>query len=273
MELTKEKLSYLLYLYELTDYNQTITSMAGVLGISKSTLSKVLHTFYQEGITKEKGKGMLSEYGSLMAKEWQKEIQTFGEWLMEHVFLTKQDAKQEAIQMVLHMSKNAKDQLIQHYQIDNFLNKLDHIKMLHGDMLGAYLQDGEYPFAFTMYKNHIDTTLEISMSNEGFKHPGILRIDKGQGFLMLKPCEIEITSAHGKLLIKSKLEQLHYRKDHGFIKAKQQKDCFLLPISHITFYYNHQERLLQGHMQLRMKPSVQHIHMEEQTSILSIVFK
>lgn len=49
MQLTKEKLSYLLFLYKQREMDYTVTRLAQEVGVSKSTFSRVLNTFYQEG--------------------------------------------------------------------------------------------------------------------------------------------------------------------------------------------------------------------------------
>ncbi|MFQ7171499.1 MAG: hypothetical protein ACLRQF_04990 [Thomasclavelia ramosa] len=48
---------------------------------------------------------------------------------------------------------------------------IDNVKEISGDMLSANLDDGQYLFAFTVYKAD---KMEISMANDGFFHPGIL---------------------------------------------------------------------------------------------------
>ena len=70
MHLTKEKLSYLLFLYKQKKMDYTVTRLAQEVGVSKSTFSRVLNTFYQEGLTTEKGKGILSCQGCRMAREY-----------------------------------------------------------------------------------------------------------------------------------------------------------------------------------------------------------
>ena len=57
MQITKERLVYLLFLYEHKDKGYTLTRIAQEMGISKSTVSRLLNTFYQEGLLQEKGKG------------------------------------------------------------------------------------------------------------------------------------------------------------------------------------------------------------------------
>lgn len=54
MEITKEKLAYLLFLYNQKDTNCTVTRLAEEFGVSKSTFSRVLNSFYHENLTSVK---------------------------------------------------------------------------------------------------------------------------------------------------------------------------------------------------------------------------
>ena len=205
MKLTEEKLSYLLYLYRTQSNNDTLTNAAGKLGVTKSTLSKVLTVFYQEGIMEEKGKTILSKQGLDLAREWQKDILRITEWLSDQVQTSFCHAQEEAIKLALHMSPEMKKQLICQHTMSHFLNTIDDVKMIYGDMLLSHLDDGDYPFAFTIYKDEIHNNLEISMANEGFVHPGILRIQNGQGNLILQNYDIERETLKGKIILKVRL--------------------------------------------------------------------
>ena len=79
MQLTKEKLSYLLFLYKQREMDYTVTRLAQEVGVSKSTFSRVLNTFYQEGLTTEKGKGILSQ--GCNGKGIFKDINKLSDWL------------------------------------------------------------------------------------------------------------------------------------------------------------------------------------------------
>lgn len=273
MKLTEEKLYYLMFLYETPNKGQTITNLATKLGITKSTMSRVLTTFYQEGITAEKGKSKLSLVGSEMAKKWCEEINKMSDWLMSQSSMNRDEAQKEARCLALHMSEEAKSQILQKASIQKFLPILDGIKQIHGDMLMAHLEDGDYPFAFTLYKDQIENTLSISMANEAFYHPGTLRIEQKKGYLILKNKPIEVESSGGRAVMKARLQQLQYFKGQHFVDTLQWKDSFMIPITSIAFHYNNYEKVLQGNVKLSMKTDIQKIHMPKMTAILSIVFK
>lgn len=273
MKMTEEKLSYLLFLESIQDEQYTITYMARKLGITKSTLSKVLSVFYQEGLLLEKGKPYLSDNGFKVLEQWKKEISKITDWLCTNGQLPHNVAKQEAITLAIHMSSEVKKEIISHYEVSHFFDMLQNVKLIYGDMLPAYLNDGEYPFAFTIYKDSLSKGLEISMANDAFIHPGILKIEKGQAYLVLHALEIQKESLMKRLVLKGSLEKLWYLKNSEFIEADVYQDEFRIPISYMSFQYNYSERLLQGHIKLKMMASVGILHMPESTAILSIYFK
>ena len=81
MEITKEKLAYLLFLYKQKETNCTVTRLAEEFGVSKSTFSRVLNIFYHENLIIQKGKGILSTKGEKLAKNYFKDIAEIKLWL------------------------------------------------------------------------------------------------------------------------------------------------------------------------------------------------
>ena len=176
MQLTKEKLSYLLFLYKQREMDYTVTRLAQEVGVSKSTFSRVLNTFYQEGLTTEKGKGILSCQGCRMAREYLKDINKLSDWLKYTANFDDEEAYQEALSLVLTLSSKARAKLVNNTSKERLFELIDNVKEISGDMLSANLDDGQYLFAFTVYKAD---KMEISMANDGFFHPGILDIKMG----------------------------------------------------------------------------------------------
>ena len=75
MKLTKEKISYLLHLYDYQNDDFSLTKMARHMGVSKSTLSRQLQSFYEEGMIEEKGKVRLTAHGCQMARIYKQNIE------------------------------------------------------------------------------------------------------------------------------------------------------------------------------------------------------
>lgn len=274
MRLTEERLSYLLFLYKTqSSSDDTLTSMASKLGIAKSTLSRVLQSFYEEGWMRFKGKGILSKQGIQVAKKYDKEIDKLASWLISEGGLKYQEAYQEAKILVLTMNEDVREKLVHRSSLIAFYKSIEHVKHLHGDFLCANLEDGIYSFAFTIYKDQGKKLCQISMANEGFHHPGYLQIQQGKGEICLHTKELEHESLMGKLILKGKLSYLQY-EDHGvFVDAQEGKDSFRIPIHSMMFYYNKEERVMQGSMHLKMRADVGPMHMPERTATLLVYFK
>lgn len=270
MQLTKEKLTYLLFLYDYKDKGYTITRIAQEMNISKSTISRVLNTFYQEGLLLEKGKGKLSCQGCQMAKRYKHDINKLSKWLQDSADFNEEQAYQEALLLVLTLSDETRRKLVTNTSKEKLFKLIANVKEISGDMLSVNLDDGEYSFAFTVYKKD---RVGISMVNEGFYHPGVLEIKQGYGQLILKPKEVEHVSLSGKMVLKGKLESLKYEIENQFISSHFIRGNFVIPISKLRFFYSKEERMLQASIKIIVKVDVGIIHIPENEVILTIIFK
>jgi len=270
MQLTREKINYLLFLYEHQETNYTITKMAQHIGVSKSTLSRVLNTFYQDGLVLEKGKGKLSCLGCKQARQYKKEIQKITNWLMNTADFKQEEAYQEALTLILSLSHQGKLKLVNHTNIARLFELIENIKYINGDMLSANLDDGQYPFAFTVYK---EDGIGISMANDGFVHPALLNVCLGRGELLLTVKEVEHESLMGKMVLKGKLSSLKYQIDGQYQEAELLHDNYIIPISQLHFYYSKDERILQTAFKIRVQANVGLIHMPESEAIITIIIK
>ena len=270
MQITKERLVYLLFLYEHKDKGYTLTRIAQEMGISKSTVSRLLNTFYQEGLLQEKGKGDLSCQGCQLARNYQKDINKLADWLQDSADFNHNEAYQEAVILILTLTKEAREKLVNNTSKERLFKLIHNVKEISGDMLAAHLDDGEYPFAFTIYKN--DRT-SISMANDGFYHPGILKVKLGHGELVFKPREVEHESIMGKIILKGKLDTMKYQVDNEYFLSKVLRGDFIIPVSKLHFHYSREEKLLQASLKVKLIPEVGIIHMPESEAVLTIMFK
>lgn len=270
MQLTKEKLSYLLFLYKQKEMNYTVTRLAQEVGVSKSTFSRVLNVFFQEGLTSKKGKGALSCQGCRLAKDYLKDINKLSKWLKYTADFDDDEAYQEALSLVLTLTPEARAKLVNNTSKERLFELINNVKEISGDMLSANLDDGQYPFAFTVYKSD---KMGISMANDGFFHPGILEIKMGHGVLLLKPKEVERESMMGKMVLKGKLGSLKYLVDQEYVGCRMIKDDYIIPISKLRFYYSKEERMLQTSVKVKVKPNIGKIHMPESIAIMNIILK
>ena len=135
MEITKEKLAYLLFLYKQKETNCTVTRLAEEFGVSKSTFSRVLNIFYHENLIIQKGKGILSTKGEKLAKNYFKDIAEIKLWLKNISNLSDEEAYQEALTLVLVLSNKTRYNLISDLYKKKLFEKIDKIKSISGDML------------------------------------------------------------------------------------------------------------------------------------------
>lgn len=271
--MTEEKLSYLLYLYANPASGDSVTGLALRFGISKSTCSRILRTFYEEGWIAVRGKGTLSKHGSQRVRRMQKEIEGLTAWLISEGGLTYSEAYKEAKTLFLTMDASVLEKLVHRASLIAFYKSLANVKHVDGDFLCANLEDGTYPFAFTIYKDQEHKHDQISMANEGFSHPGYLRIKEGIGMLCLQTIEVEHASRIRPIVLKGRLSDLQYYSKHGFVAADVDKDGFRIPICNILFNYNKEERVLQGCIRLWMRVNVGSMHMPESTAMMIVYFK
>ena len=270
MEITKEKLAYLLFLYKQKETNCTVTRLAEEFGVSKSTFSRVLNIFYHENLIIQKGKGILSTKGEKLAKNYFKDIAEIKLWLKNISNLSDEEAYQEALTLVLVLSNKTRYNLISDLYKKKLFEKIDKIKSISGDMLTVNLEDGKYQFAFTIYKLN---KLEISMANDGFVHPGILEINNGKGNLILFPKVIEHESLLGNIILKGQVESLKYMLDQEFISSQNIKNSYIIPIDRLKFHYCKEERILQTSIKIKVRANVGIIHMPESCAVLNIILK
>lgn len=270
MEITKEKLAYLLFLYKQKETNCTVTRLAEEFGVSKSTFSRVLNIFYHENLIIQKGKGILSTKGEKLAKNYFKDIAEIKLWLKNISNLSDEEAYQEALTLVLVLSNKTRYNLISDLYKKKLFEKIDKIKSISGDMLTVNLEDGKYQFVFTIYKLN---KLEISMANDGFVHPGILEINNGKGNLILFPKEIEHESLLGNIILKGQVESLKYMLDQEFISSQNIKNSYIIPIDRLKFHYCKEERILQTSIKIKVRANVGIIHMPESCAVLNIILK
>ena len=270
MEITKEKLAYLLFLYKQKETNCTVTRLAEEFGVSKTTFSRVLNIFYHENLIIQKGKGILSTKGEKLAKNYFKDIAEIKLWLKNISNLSDEEAYQEALTLVLVLSNKTRYNLMSDLYKKKLFEKIDKIKSISGDMLTVNLEDGKYQFAFTIYKLN---KLEISMANDGFVHPGILEINNGKGNLILFPKEIEHESLLGNIILKGQVESLKYMLDQEFISSQNIKNSYIIPIDRLKFHYCKEERILQTSIKIKVRANVGIIHMPESCAVLNIILK
>ena len=95
--MTTEKIKSLLLMNE--NKKITVTLLAKKMNVSKATMSRMINTFYEQGLTLDKGKCQLSKKGQEYIEKIQEKIKNLTYWLQETSHLNEEEARQEAIKL------------------------------------------------------------------------------------------------------------------------------------------------------------------------------
>lgn len=270
--MTAGKLKYLIYLVQLEKGKCTVTSLAEIFGVAKSTVSRVAESFQKEGITYE-GTLKLTEYGRKLGQEYLEERNRLMEWLCRYGNIPQEVAREDALSIMTGVSETTKEVLLQKAELERAFLKLKKKRSFNGEFLAQILKDGEYIFSFTFYKEKANHGNYISMADEGFHHPGILRIQNGMGVVRLKARTVENKSKAGDFYMTGRIKGMQYIKRNKFVEAGLDGNIYFFPVSAMEFVYNEEENLLQGSTKLMMSCSVGEMHMPESVAVFTIIFR
>ncbi len=270
MKLTEERLEYLVFLSKNQGSLYNGSRLAGEFGVSKSTVSRMLNSFFDMGLLEKKGKPMLSSKGQRVAKAYLQEIKKISRWLTSTVEISEEEAEEQAKKLSLYLSPEIKKRIIQQNNKENLFEFLSNVKKINGDVLSFNLTDGEYPVAFTIYSLE---NMRISMSNRGFKHPAILKIQEGKGDIVLEPKELEHESMMGELILKGRLDTLSYEDKGDYKDCIIVKNKYYIPITGLDFFYSKEERILESSFKIKVKPSVETVHMPIKDAMFRLLLK
>lgn len=84
MELTTNRLSYLFYLNRTAKKDCTVTKMAKMFSVSKSTVSRNMDYFMEQGIVFSDSM-QLTAYGKGLAEKFTREVELFSQWISQTV--------------------------------------------------------------------------------------------------------------------------------------------------------------------------------------------
>ena len=270
MKLTENRLSYLLYLNDTEKENHTITKMASHFQVSKSTVSRNLEAFVNHGIVFSETM-VLTGYGERLAEKYNEEVDLIQLWLRLKTGLDIKTCRSNAIKMVVYLSEELKDQLIQKIRMNRIFRKLD----FPGDILfsefSGELEDGTYPVSFVISRKDITRDKWLSMADDGFEHPGKLRVNCGIGSLQLKAISMEQRSFLENLIMSGKLLKLEYAYRGEFIQAVKTGDCYDIPADALKYIFKKEEGLLIGKVILRLSAPISKSQLHKREAVLSVI--
>jgi hypothetical protein len=146
-------------------------------------------------------------------------------------------------------------------------------KCFNGAVLCGKLRDGSYPFPFIIYRETVKNSSNISMANEGFRHPCKLIIKGGSGIVSLKAQNLSHSSAVSGENISGKINNLKYFDGSKYCDAQRNGDALSFPANVLNFVNIGEDsgRILHGSVCLKMTCSAGIIHMPESKAIFTIM--
>lgn len=272
MELTAVKLNYLFLLYEQEENAHTVSSLAKILGVAKSTVSRTIHCLEEQGFL-VKDTFLLTEYGKNIARQYLEERNIIADWLMSEQHISYELAMNDATAFILSVSKDMKEIVLGKARNAMLWEKISKIEHLDGQTVTSLFADGTYALPFTMYREKSGKHNFISMSDRAFHHPASFIVKNGTGMVHLLGREIEETSKLGCLKLKGRLVTLKYLWNHKYLLAGQDQSRFIIPLDSLEFHYNSEEKMLQGSVKLKMSCSVGSVHMPESVAIMTVLIR
>mgnify|MGYP002227279647 FL=1 len=167
----------------------TVTLLAKKMNVSKATMSRMINTFYEQGLTLDKGKCQLSKKGQEYIEKIQEKIKNLTYWLQETSHLNEEEARQEAIKLYTTLNDETIERICSRIHFNKVFDQLGDLVEFSGHYLEHHLEPGKYNFSFTLF--HYKDANVHSMANRGFEHPAYLLIEQHQGFLVFQPIEMK----------------------------------------------------------------------------------
>lgn len=268
------KLRVLLCFLKNDDDTCTVGGIAKTLDVTKQRVSRVLMDLEKEGWMDRSNSRhpFLTEEGQRVAKAYSDRIVvSLDHLLFEGVSLEK--AQQDAYHWALYNTDETMQVIKSAEARYRVKYELRDKKEFTGSVLCKKLRDGVYPFNFVLYREHIKDGSNLSMANAGFEHPGHLVVKGGVGKVQLHAINIHANSPVTKKELTGKVDQLRYF-DHGsFTAAEISGDVITFPADALTFVNIGKDinQVLHGSVCLRIRCSVNPIHMPESVSIFNMI--
>ena len=256
------------------DETCTVTGIARTLGETKQTISRIIIAMEEEGIVDRTNprQPILTELGKKKADKYSERINlSINHLIREGVNI--ESAKRDAYIWALYNTDETMDvirRLEEQYRVKNSMRKQFRF---NGSVLCKKMEDGEYAYPFTIYREHIHNGSNISMANTGFEHPCILSVKNGVGTIQLKAVNTIGNSASTGKVMKGMIKSMKYFDSGTFVGVERSGDIFSFPAEAIRFINmgNGVGQTFHGTVSLKMQCSAGLIHMPESAAIFTIL--
>ena len=245
----------------------TVTGLADILGEGKQKISRLLMSLEKEGLLDRSDlrRPRLTQAGREQAAYYEKRTNI----VLNHLLyegLDLNDAEHDAYAWARFSSERGME-IIKRYE-------LRRQKEFGGEELCRHLADGEYSFPFLIYRETVRGGTNLSMANEGFRHPCVLRVADGRGQIVLQPVDLSAKSPLTGRKMNGRVRKLTILQPDGvFMRAEEDGEnlAFSADVLHFLNIGAGMGQILHGSVCMRMQCSVGTMHMPESTAIFTIM--
>lgn len=269
-QVTANQMKYLLTLTSKEEKKRTLSAIAKVYGVNKSTVSRSLASLMKTGILDEAY--VLTPYGKRFIIDYKYQYDRIVQWLYHKgVEITK--AKNDAFALLEGCSKETIQVLVESGEFCkacSYFKEHNSKQIIEGKNLIHYVTEGEYKVPFVFHKDKRRSPEHISMANSAFLHPATMIIRKSGSHLCLKMKKIKRASIIQSMKLEGKLESMKYENNGKLSEVTIVDDIAYIPMDAMKFIYIKEDNILQGYTRLTMTATVKQFHMPESSAVLTV---
>lgn len=257
--MTYRQLQYLVTLAGNGKNQQTLSSVARLYGVNRSTVSRAMTGMISEGILDSDYN--LTVFGRRYLDEYKSRFEYICD-LLESGGIDEEAAKKDAHGIMECCSGDTIKLLENMGHIKRVMSDMncDDNGALHGSDLSRYMQEGEYKVPFTLTKvKRKEKESSLSMANAGFLHPALLEVRKDTSYLCLTVCDIKKKPAGKKSEISGRVSSLKYTRDGKSENAIFAEDKIYIPGEAFKYVYVKEDNFLYASLRLTINVSVEHM--------------
>ena len=269
MELTTNRLLYLIYLNHAEESNCTVTKMAKMFGVSKSTVSRNMDYFVEQGVVFSETM-QLTAYGHKLADQYAKEVEALENWIRATVTGDDNEIHENALNMVVHLSENMKKQLLERIRMSKMFKSLEFKESIAFSEIAQELEDGSYPVSFIIYREQFQNGRYISMADKGFSHPAMLKVTGSTGIIQLRAVTMEQRNMLDVLIMRGKLLNLDYYSKGSFFPVAKDGDIYQIPADVFEYNFHKGENLLMGNVTIQIYAPLANKQLHTRKAVLSL---
>ena len=253
----------------------TVTGLADILGEGKQKISRLLMSLEKEGLLDRSDlrRPRLTQAGREQAAYYEKRTNI----VLNHLLYEGLDidsAMHDAYAWARFSSERGMEIIKSSEQRYRAKYELRRQKEFGGEELCRHLADGEYSFPFLIYRETVRGGTNLSMANEGFRHPCVLRVADGRGQIVLQPVDLSAKSPLTGRKMNGRVRKLTILQPDGvFMRAEENGEnlAFSADVLHFLNIGEGMGQILHGSVCMRMQCSVGTMHMPESTAIFTIM--